>query len=203
MNTAIQTAWNQINRQFQEAASWLPNYFAHPRSIGSIMPSSTALAEAMTQAAQHHGAANSLIIEAGAGNGAITRVLADTFPLQRLTACENMADLAEELSQRLPQVCVRCCRVQDLPQWDDPAAKTIVSSLPFRSLPPQEAAEIAERLQHELHRNPASVLIQFTYGLRNPIPQLAQDPHIASFRHARVWRNLPPASVWVYRAHIV
>ena len=50
MNTAIQTAWNQINRQFQEAASRLPNYFAQ----------------------------------------------------QHLTTCENMADLAKELSQRFP-----------------------------------------------------------------------------------------------------
>jgi len=74
-----------------------------------------------------------------------------------------------------------------------------VSSLPFRSLAKDEARAIGLFLQGELHKNPQSVLVQFTYGLKNPVPLLAADTGIESFRHAVVWRNSPPAAVWVYR----
>lgn len=187
-------------RKSRDAAGWLHSFAKHPRSIGSVLPSSKFLARAMTEAALKYGAAGALVIEAGAGKGAITGTLAAALPHARLIACEYMADFAAELQHRQPETAVFCCRVQDLPQWAEPGNKTIVSSLPFRSLPQAEAADIARFLQTELRRNPASVLIQFTYGIKNPIPPLADDPAIASFRHATVLRNCPPATVWVYRA---
>ena len=114
-------------------------------------------------------------------------------------ACEFLPSFAQELQRRLPEIEVACCRVQDLPHWQEAGNKTIVSSLPFRSLAKDEARDIGAFLQSELHKNLRSVLVQFTYGLKNPIPLLAADASVESFRHAMVWHNSPPAAVWVYR----
>ena len=165
-----------------------------------ILPSSKMLGRAMTAAALRYGARDALFIEAGAGNGAITRVLAQSLAgRNRLVACEFLPSFAQELQRRLPEIEVACCRVQDLPHWQEAGNKTIVSSLPFRSLAKDEARDIGAFLQSELHKNLRSVLVQFTYGLKNPIPLLAADASVESFRHAMVWHNSPPAAVWVYR----
>ena len=192
----VSRLFSHVSQQSHEARAWLKRYARNPRNVGSILPSSKMLGRAMTSAALRYGARDALFIEAGAGNGAITRVLAGR---NRLVACEFLPSFAQELQCRLPEIEVACCRVQDLPHWQEAGNKTIVSSLPFRSLAKDEARDIGAFLQSELHKNPRSVLVQFTYGLKNPIPLLAADASVESFRHAMVWHNSPPAAVWVYR----
>jgi phosphatidylethanolamine/phosphatidyl-N-methylethanolamine N-methyltransferase len=43
---------------------------------------------------------------------------------------------------------------------------------------------------------PGAPLIQFSYGMYAPA---APPPGISVRRAAVIWRNLPPARVWVYR----
>ena len=196
----VSRLFSHVSQQSHEATAWLKRYARNPRNVGSILPSSKMLGRAMTSAALRYGARDALFIEAGAGNGAITRVLAQSLAgRNRLVACEFLPSLAQELQRRLPEIEVACCRVQDLPHWQEAGNKTIVSSLPFRSLAKDEARDIGAFLQSEVHKNPRSVLVQFTYGLKNPIPLLAADASVESFRHAMVWHNSPPAAVWVYR----
>ena len=196
----VSRLFSHVSQQSHEAAGWLKRYARHPRNVGSVLPSSKMLGRAMTSAALRYGARDALFIEAGAGNGAITRVLAQSLAQKnRLVACEFLEPFALELQRRMPEIEVACCKVQDLPHWQEAGNKTIVSSLPFRSLAKDEARAIGLFLQSELHKNPQSVLVQFTYGLKNPVPLLAADTGIESFRHAVVWRNSPPAAVWVYR----
>ena len=175
-------------------------YIRSPATVGSLVPSSSILAEKITAAALRYGAEDALVIEAGSGCGAITATLAASLhPAQRLIACEYNAGFAATLRQRLPDVAIRNCLVQDLPQWQEEGAKIIVSSLPFRSLPKRNAREIVACFRRALRRNPGSVLVQFSYGLRNPIPELAAERCIRCFCQQTVWRNVPPARVWVYR----
>ena len=196
----VSRLFSHVSQQSHEAADWLKRYARHPRNVGSILPSSKMLGRAMTSAALRYGARDALFIEAGAGNGAITRVLAQSVAQRySLEARDFLEPLARAVQRRMPEYEVACCSVQDLPHWREAGNKTIVSSLPFRSLAKDEARAIGLFLQSELHKNPQSVLVQFTYGLKNPIPLLAADTGIESFRHAVVWRNSPPAAVWVYR----
>ena len=158
------------------------------------------LGRAMTSAALRYGAPRCAVYRGGRGNGAITRVLAQSLAgRNRLVACEFLPSFAQELQRRLPEIEVACCRVQDLPHWQEAGNKTIVSSLPFRSLAKDEARDIGAFCKASCTKTPRSVLVQFTYGLKNPIPLLAADASVESFRHAMVWRNSPPAAVWAYR----
>ena len=47
---------------------------------------------------------------------------------------------------------------------------------------------------------PDGVFVQFTYGLSSPIPAGDCKGRIAAHASAPIWRNLPPARVWTYRA---
>jgi phospholipid N-methyltransferase len=71
----------------------------------------------------------------------------------------------------------------------------VISSLPLRSLPREDAARIAEEFRVLLR--PGGVLIQFTYSLRTP-----SHWTLSRFKHLRgsvIWGNLPPARVDVFQ----
>lgn len=143
----VSRLFSHVSQQSHEATAWLKRYARNPRNVGSILPSSKMLGRAMTSAALRYGARDALFIEAGAGNGAITRVLAQSLAgRNRLVACEFLPSFAQELQRRLPEIEVACCRVQDLPHWQEAGNKTIVSSLPFRSLAKDEARDIGRRV---------------------------------------------------------
>ena len=77
---------------------------------------------------------------------------------------------------------------------EQPAA-AIVSGLPLVTKP----LKTRVRLIREAFRlmQPKAPFVQFTYAVVPPIPKmLAGGPVEAS---DRIWLNLPPARVWVYR----
>ena len=47
---------------------------------------------------------------------------------------------------------------------------------------------------------PDGLFVQFTYGLGSPIPREACASAMSAHCGAPIWRNLPPARVWTYRA---
>ena len=192
--------WTALSSYVSQKTRFIRQFFTYPQSIGAIVPSSRTLASEMADVALRYGADDALVIEAGAGCGTITETLIRTLPDNaRFLACENNPQLADALERRMPDIELRRSKIQHLPEWASPDNKTIVSSLPFRSLPANDAQEIAGCFRQELHRHRDSVVVQFSYGLRNPIPELAEDEGIACFHHDTVFRNLPPAKVWIYR----
>ncbi len=48
----------------------------------------------------------------------------------------------------------------------------------------------------------AGVFVQFTYGLRSPIPREVCANRYSAHRGRPIWRNLPPARVWTYRLEV-
>lgn len=192
--------WTALSSYANQKTRFLRQFFTHPQSIGAIAPSSRTLAAEMADAALLYGTDDALVIEAGAGCGTITEILITILPeTARFLACESNPNLADALERKMPDIELRRSKIQYLPEWASPDDKTIVSSLPFRSLPDSDAHEIATCFRQELRRHQNSVVVQFSYGLRNPIPELAKDDSITCFYHNTVFLNLPPAKVWIYR----
>jgi len=75
----------------------------------------------------------------------------------------------------------------------------VVSSLPFRSLPQPLRRETVDALLGFLAEHPARRLVQYTYQPRAPF-ELPQDSALRWRLREVVWRNLPPAGVWVLAA---
>jgi phospholipid N-methyltransferase len=88
-----------------------------------------------------------------------------------------------------------------LPAFLDPAAlgkaRAVVSGLPLLSMPPARRAAILAGAFAALA--PSGVFVQFTYGFASPVPRrelvaLGLQP----LRRDFTWRNLPPATVWLF-----
>ena len=174
-------------------ATFLLQYLKAPALVGAVAPSSDGLARAMSQRAHGFGT----ILELGAGTGAITRQLVADHPATPLLLFEHDARLARTLAHRFPArfVYSGCVHEQARAMLDVPADTVAVSSLPFRSLPASVRAPTQALIEDFLLASPNRRLVQFTYGRGVPF---------VTHRHAlkwklsqRVWRNVPPAAVWV------
>ncbi len=75
--------------------------------------------------------------------------------------------------------------------------KSVVSSLPLRNRSERERRAV---LSQAAALGPNGVLVQYTYGLAEPVPSgLRAELGLVGERTHWVLANLPPAAVWCYR----
>lgn len=165
-----------------------------PALTGAVAPSSRYLASAMvraTGAVQH-------IVELGAGTGPVTKELRRRLSNVSLVAVEMQPGLAQQLRNKFSGLDVRqglAHEVLDGLLYPGPVA--LVSSLPFRSLPHDMRELTTASIERFLRRMPGSRLVQFTYQPRAPF-QASAD--FGWHKTCSVWRNAPPAGVWVLQS---
>lgn len=165
----------------------------NPALVGAVVPSSRRLAEAMSDAV---GDDAQLLVDLGAGTGAITAALCARHRGVPLIAVEMQAELAQHLRVRFVDVDVRCSSADTALSTlaDAPARSVIVSSLPFRSLPDEWRRRTISAIEAFLLADPMRRLVQYTYQPRAPFEPAA---NALRWRHVTtVWRNAPPAGVW-------
>ncbi len=163
-----------------------------PGTVGAIAPSSRHLADAMARAAS--GAPR--LIELGAGTGAITAALCRRHAQVPTLVVEMDGALARHLRQRFPRVEVRTAAAHEVlrdMQCTDRTA--LVSSLPFRSLPPRLRLRSRSAIERFLLAAPQRRLVQYTYLPRPPFA-LRRGAALRWRCVETVWRNAPPAWVW-------
>lgn len=167
--------------------------FARPTMVGAIWPSSRHLAQAMAEGAD--GARR--ILELGAGTGAITEALCERHPHTPTTVVELQPELAEQLRERFAGMTVLQAPAHEVleawPEGEEPVV--VVSSLPFRSLPPRWRDGTSRAIEHFLRAQPERRLIQYTYQPRAPF-DLQLGGGLVWRKRTVVWRNAPPAWVW-------
>ena len=170
---------------------------SNPRDMGSLCPSSAALAKEMARAVSMRVGPNDVFIEIGAGTGPVTAALLQRgIPSDRLIVIEKSPALAECLVSRFPQVNVSCRGAESMSEClsGSERVRAIVSSLPFRSLPKKVSISIMAEIERVL--SPRGLFIQFTYllaGEMNFIPR-----GFKKLRSNIIFRNIPPAKVEVY-----
>lgn len=181
---------------FQDELRFLRGALARPRSVGAIAPSSPALARAI--AAQIDPIFPGKILELGPGTGVVTQAIVDMgIEPERLVMIEYDPHFASLLAQRFGRACVIEGDAFDLANTlgnrGAPFA-AIVSGLPLLNQPPQRRKALIDAALDRLA--PGAPFIQFSYGLKPPVLGTLKAPvQLGAF----VWRNLPPARVWVYR----
>lgn len=171
----------------------------NPRAVGACCPSSARLAHAVAAAVDP--SAEGLVVELGGGTGAITAALLERgVPPERLVVLERDPSLARHLKQRFGALRVifgDASELASLLAGLDGAAPvaTIVSSLPMISLSKDEGRVIGAQICAVLDHGAA--LVQYTYQMGLPHDRL---PRCLELVYSdRVWFNLPPARVEVYR----
>jgi phosphatidylethanolamine/phosphatidyl-N-methylethanolamine N-methyltransferase len=170
----------------------------HPSTVGALFPSSKRLANALAQQISYNN--SGLIIELGAGTGAVTAALLQQKSFQHeLIVIERSTKLAKHLMHRFPNVRVIQGDAGHLHQLLDKYApmtpiQAIVSSLPLRSLPTHIVKKIGQEIDQILKKG--SFFIQYTYSLWGKA--IAPSPHLKLIRRQWIWCNLPPARIDVF-----
>ena len=179
----------------QLLSAWLRN----PLQTGALLPSGSGLAQAMAAQVEP---GRGRVVELGAGTGAITLALiARGVTPQQLVLVEKNPVLVGTLKRCFPQALVLCgdaARLKGLLHRAGVAHPgTLVSSLPLLSMRSRTRTRVLSQIFDILDAR--GMLVQFTYSPLPPIPDtLGSALGVSGTRVARVFWNLPPASVWVY-----
>lgn len=168
----------------------------HPRQVGAIAPAGRNLGRAISRALLAEGPPG-VVIELGAGTGAITQALLRVRDqLHYLAAIEKSPELASSLLQRFPELTVLTLCASKIEHVRLPPHErlTVVSSLPFASLPKDESLRVCDSLNRISSRYRDFRLIQYSYFGRTPFTSPSDE--LVWTRGPTVLWNLPPATIW-------
>jgi phosphatidylethanolamine/phosphatidyl-N-methylethanolamine N-methyltransferase len=184
--------------RLDDEVRFIRSWIEKPLSIGAVTPSSRVLARAM--AAYVDPNAKGPVIELGPGTGPVTEALvAQGIDPKRLILLEFDPTFCRLLRERYPAAAVVHGDAYSLKRvlgghLAEPAA-AVVSGLPLFTKPVKTRLKlIYEAFALML---PGAPFVQFTYATVPPIPK-ALD-RVRAEASERIWMNIPPARIWVYR----
>ena len=192
-----------LEQRFADEARFIKAWFDNPLTTGAVYPSGKVLSRTMARAVDPR--VPGPIIELGPGTGPVTEALIKRGVAQdRLILIEFDPDFCKLLSRRYPSATVvegdAYALAGSLARVLRDKAAAVVSSLPLLTKPERQRLALVEEAFDLMHDD--GVFVQFTYGLRSPVPRL-DDRFLPSGFVAQaspaVWLNFPPARVWTYR----
>ncbi len=206
---ALQVLEKKIERQIRlfemkkgirldDEMRFIRSWFEKPLTMGAISPSGKLLAR--TMASYVDPSIPGPVIELGPGTGPVTEALVEQgVDPSRLVLVEFNPDFCRLLRTRYPDATVIRGDAYSLRRMlgsmlEQPAA-AIVSGLPLVTKP----LKTRVRLIREAFRlmQPNAPFVQFTYAVMPPIPKALVG--VSTEASERIWMNVPPARVWVYR----
>ncbi|WP_076863442.1 class I SAM-dependent methyltransferase [Bradyrhizobium mercantei] len=184
--------------RLDDEVRFLRSWIEKPLHMGAVMPSGRLLARTMAQYVDPD--AEGPVVELGPGTGAITNALIEHgVDQKRLVLVEYNPGFCALLRERYPQAKVvqgDAYRLRDT-LWDvmKSPASAVVSGLPLVTKPMLTRLKLIR--DAFLALAPGAPFVQFTYSVAPPIPKSL--PGVSTEASERIWMNLPPARVWVYR----
>jgi len=184
--------------RLDDEVRFLRSWIEKPLHVGAVMPSGRLLARTMAQYVDIH--ARGPVVELGPGTGAITSALIEHgIEQKRLVLVEYNPGFCALLRDRYPQARVVQGDAYTLRDtlWNvlSVPATAIVSGLPLVTKPMPMRLRLVRDAFAAL--TPGAPFVQFTYSVVPPIPKSL--PGVSTEASERIWMNLPPARVWVYR----
>ncbi len=184
--------------RLDDEVRFIRSWIERPLTIGAVTPSSKILARTMARYVDP----NSIgpVVELGPGTGPVTEALVEAgVDPARLVLVEFNPTFCRILRSRYPDATLVQGDAYSLRRLLEtlllqPAA-AVVSGLPLVTKPIRMRLRLI-RDAFELMA-PGAPFVQFTYSVAGPVPK-----RLASFSveaSERIWMNIPPARVWVYR----
>ncbi len=180
--------------EVQFLRSWLDK----PLTTGAVMPSGKELARTMARYVDP--SVEGPVIELGPGTGAVTEALVSQgIAPSRLVLIEYNTSFCRLLRNRYPDAMVVRGDAYGIGRLlsgllEQPAA-AVVSSLPLMTKPVRVRKQLFNDALGLLV--PGAPFVQFTYVVGSPIRGKVEG--VTTEASERIWMNLPPARVWVYR----
>ncbi len=181
----------------------LRQFVSRPREIGAVRRSSPALGIAMAEAVRWPERA--AVIEAGAGDGAITEhLLAAKPPETPFLAVELNQMCAHALARRIPDLKVV---VDDLANLCSICAReqvgevgVVVATLPWSVIPEDKQTTMLEAILETLAPDGQLLFYVYVQALpfwtRSPFAKVLERAFSKVERGSVVWKNVPPAVVY-------
>ena len=184
--------------RLDDEVRFLRSWIEKPLHMGAVMPSGRVLARTMAQYVDVN--SKGPVVELGPGTGAITNALIDHgVDQKRLVLVEYNPEFCALLRDRYPHAKVVQGDAYTLRDslWDvmKVPASAVVSGLPLVTKPMLTRLKLIR--DAFLALAPGAPFVQFTYSVAPPIPKSL--PGVSTEASERIWMNLPPARVWVYR----
>jgi phosphatidylethanolamine/phosphatidyl-N-methylethanolamine N-methyltransferase len=184
--------------QLDDEVRFIRSWIERPLTIGAVAPSSKMLARAMARYVDPH--SDGPVVELGPGTGPVTSALVEAgVDPARLVLVEFNPTFCRMLRARYPDATLVQGDAYSMRRLLEtllmqPAA-AVVSGLPLVTKP--------VRMRLRLIRDafdlmlPGAPFVQFTYSVASPLPRRLGGFSVESSE--RIWMNIPPARVWVYR----
>jgi phosphatidylethanolamine/phosphatidyl-N-methylethanolamine N-methyltransferase len=184
--------------RLDDEVRFLRSWIEKPLHMGAVMPSGRVLARTMAQYVDVN--SSGPVVELGPGTGAITNALIEHgVDQKRLVLVEYNPGFCALLRDRYPHATVVQGDAYTLRDslWDvlSVPASAVVSGLPLVTKPMLTRLKLIR--DAFLALAPGAPFVQFTYSVAPPIPKSL--PGVSTEASERIWMNLPPARVWVYR----
>jgi phosphatidylethanolamine/phosphatidyl-N-methylethanolamine N-methyltransferase len=184
--------------RLDDEVRFIRSWFEKPLTMGAVTPSGRALARVM--ASYVDASVPGPVIELGPGTGPVTEALvAQGVDTARLVLVEFDPVFCRLLRARYPKATVVQGDAYGLHRLlagklEHPAA-AVLSGLPLFTKP----LRVRLRLLFEAFSlmSAGAPFVQFTYNAVPPLPKRLD--RVQAEASERVWMNIPPARVWVYR----
>ena len=184
--------------RLDDEVRFLRSWIEKPLHMGAVMPSGRVLARTMAQYVDAE--SSGPVVELGPGTGAITNALIEHgIDQKRLVLIEYNPGFCALLRDRYPQATVVQGDAYTLRDslWNvlSAPASAVISGLPLVTKPMLTRLKLIR--DAFVMMAPSAPFVQFTYSVAPPIPKSL--PGVSTEASERIWMNLPPARVWVYR----
>ncbi|KQQ40829.1 phospholipid methyltransferase [Methylobacterium sp. Leaf125] len=184
----------------EDEARFLRSWFERPLVTGAVTPSGKMLARTMASYVDPR--VSGPVIELGPGTGPVTEALIRRgIEQERLILVEYNPDFCKLLQKRFPRATIIRGDAYNIRETFGTMltekAAAMVSSLPLFTKPLEQRLDLLNAAHEMMHLS--APFVQFTYAVVPPIPARCDAGTYTASRSNRVWLNLPPARVWVYR----
>ena len=184
--------------RFDDEVRFIRSWLERPLSTGAVTPSGRVLARTMARYVDPDVVGP--VVELGPGTGPVTEALvAEGIVPERLVLVEFNPTFCQLLRARFPAATVLQGDAYGLRRLvagalQEPAA-AIVSGLPLVTKPMRMRLRLLRDALQLLR--PGAPFVHFTYAVVPPIPKKLAG--VRTEASERIWKNMPPARVWVYR----
>jgi phosphatidylethanolamine/phosphatidyl-N-methylethanolamine N-methyltransferase len=184
--------------RLDDEVRFIRSWIERPLSIGAVTPSGKMLARAMARYVDPD--SDGPVVELGPGTGPVTAALVEAgVAPSRLVLVEFNPAFCRILRTRYPGATLVQGDAYGMRRLLEtlllqPAA-AVVSGLPLVTKPMRQRLRLI-RDAFDLML-PGAPFVQFTYSVASPLPRRLSGFTVEASE--RIWMNIPPARVWVYR----
>jgi len=182
----------------RDEMAFLQGFLRHPGQVGAVIPSSSFLEKRLVRAASVEEA--SCVVELGPGTGGTTRALLKAMRADSsLLAIELNSNFLARLASGIddPRLLLQLGSAENLADFVAgrklPAPEVILSGIPFSTLPPTVADQVARAVAGVLAPGGRFIAYQVRTRVTNYI-----NPYLGRAKKEREMLNIPPVQIFVW-----